>query len=86
MDETDSARYQSSIEYGLLNGINFIDTAINYRGMRSERDIGVVLTKLLEKGLIERNEFVIATKAGIIPGDIDAKLVPTNYLKTILLD
>lgn len=86
MDDTDSALFQASIEYGLRNGINFIDTAINYRGMRSERDIGIVISKLLEEGMIKRSEIVVATKAGIIPGDIDAKLVPSDYLKMILYD
>ncbi|MFD1737183.1 aldo/keto reductase [Bacillus salitolerans] len=87
MDETDSRLYQTSIEYGLKNGINYIDTAINYRGMRSERDLGVVLSRLInEKKLIKRSEIVISSKAGLIPGDIDAKLIPTEYLQKILLE
>lgn len=86
MDETDSKLYQTSIEYALKNGINFIDTAINYRGMRSERDIGKVLSRLIDDGTINRGEIVISTKAGIIPGDIDAGLVPKDYLQKILLD
>ena len=85
MDETDSKLYQASIEHGLKNGINFIDTAINYRGMRSERDIGNVISHLIESDIIKREEIVISTKAGIIPGDIDAGLVPKDYLKKILL-
>lgn len=82
MDITDSMLYQSSIDYGLKNGINFIDTAINYRGMRSERDIGIVLSRLInEKQLLGRSEIVISSKAGIIPGDVDAGLVPKEYLQ-----
>lgn len=50
----DSELFREAISYALLNGINFIDTAINYRGMRSERDIGIALTKLIEEGMIER--------------------------------
>ncbi|TLS36177.1 aldo/keto reductase [Pseudalkalibacillus caeni] len=86
MDQTDSELYQTSIEYGLKNGINFIDTAINYRGMRSERDIGIVISRLISEGLLLRSEFVISSKAGIIPGDIDAGLVPKDYLQKVLLD
>lgn len=86
MDETDSRLYRTSIEYGLKNGINFVDTAINYRGMRSERDIGLVLSRLIDNGTINREEIVISTKAGIIPGDNDAGLVPKDYLQKILLD
>ncbi|WEG14498.1 aldo/keto reductase [Pullulanibacillus sp. KACC 23026] len=86
MDQTDSELYQTSIEYGLKNGINFIDTAINYRRMRSERDIGLVLSRLINEELLRRSEFVVSTKAGIIPGDIEAGLVPKDYLQKILLD
>lgn len=49
--DENSRLFRESIKYSLLNGINFIDTAINYRGMRSERDIGIVITKLIELDL-----------------------------------
>jgi aryl-alcohol dehydrogenase-like predicted oxidoreductase len=85
MNEEDSALYREGIEYGLLNGLNFIDTAINYRGMRSERDVGHVLKALIERGSIKREEVIVSTKAGIIPGDIEANLVPADYLQKVLL-
>lgn len=86
MNTVDSQLYRDSLEYALMNGINIIDTAINYRGMLSERDIGFVLNKLMnEEGLLQRNEVIISTKADIIPGDIEAQLVPAEYLKKILL-
>jgi aryl-alcohol dehydrogenase-like predicted oxidoreductase len=85
MNEADSALYQESIEFALCNGINFIDTALNYRGMRSERDVGVVLSKLFKKDRINRDDIVVSTKAGIIPGDIDLQLRPENYLKEKLI-
>ncbi|MBH0168863.1 MULTISPECIES: aldo/keto reductase [Fictibacillus] len=87
MNDEDSLLYQKSIEYALLNGINFIDTALNYRGMRSERDVGSVLSKLVQmEKQIEREDLFLSTKAGIIPGDIDAQLRPENYLQEILVD
>ncbi|XXM73148.1 aldo/keto reductase [Lysinibacillus sphaericus] len=86
MNEEDSALYREGIEYGLLNGLNFIDTAINYRGMRSERDVGHVLKSLIQGGAIKREEVIVSTKAGIIPGDIEANLVPADYLQRVLLD
>lgn len=85
MNEADSALYQESIEFALCNGINFIDTALNYRGMRSERDVGVVLSKLFKEDRMNRDDIVISTKAGIIPGDIDLQLRPENYLKEKLI-
>ncbi|MET3726534.1 aryl-alcohol dehydrogenase-like predicted oxidoreductase [Fictibacillus halophilus] len=82
MNDEDSLSYQESIEFALFHGINFIDTALNYRGMRSERDIGSVLSKLIQKKKqIDRENIFLSTKAGIIPGDIDAQLRPDNYLQ-----
>lgn len=86
MTKATSALYRSAITYAVKNGINFIDTALNYRGMRSERDIGSVLNSMinLDKAL-ERESVIIATKAGIIPGDIDAGLPPPQYLNEVLI-
>ncbi|MCF6412039.1 hypothetical protein [Pseudalkalibacillus salsuginis] len=56
-DMTDevSNLYREAIEYCFLNGINFVDTALNYRGMRSERDVGFVLNKFIkDQGIIKR--------------------------------
>ncbi|WP_416730045.1 aldo/keto reductase [Fictibacillus sp. JL2B1089] len=87
MNEEDSLFYQASIEFALLNGINFIDTALNYRGMRSERDVGRVFVKLIVKEKqINRKDVFLSTKAGIIPGDIDAQLRPDHYLQKVLLE
>jgi aryl-alcohol dehydrogenase-like predicted oxidoreductase len=47
------------------NGINFFDTAINYRQQQSERDIGSALRQL------DREEIVVCTKAGFLtPGAV----------------
>ncbi|PFA62894.1 hypothetical protein CN378_17800 [Bacillus sp. AFS015802] len=86
MNEEDSVLYREGVEYGLLNGLNFIDTAINYRGMRSERDVGYVLKSLIKRGSIKREEVIVSTKGGIIPGDIEANLVPTDFLQKVLLE
>jgi aryl-alcohol dehydrogenase-like predicted oxidoreductase len=84
--DEDSQLFREAISYALLNGINSIDTAINYRGMRSERDIGIVITKLIEDGLIKRNQFLISSKAGIIPGDGEIMLRPIYYMQQKLID
>ncbi|MCA1053761.1 aldo/keto reductase [Rossellomorea aquimaris] len=85
MTEEDSKLYRESLSYAFTNGINFTDTAINYRGMRSERDIGRVISRLIKNNSLKRGEFVLSTKAGLVPGDIEAKLVPNDYLQEILL-
>ncbi|WP_373599299.1 aldo/keto reductase [Paraclostridium bifermentans] len=84
--DEDSQLFREAIEYALLNGVNFIDTAINYRGMISERDIGFVITKLIQEGKIKRNQFIISSKAGIIPGDGAIMFRPINYMQEKLID
>lgn len=67
-DATDS-RYADAARQALENGVNTIDTAINYRCQRSERVIGRVLQELIGEGVICRDEVVICTKAGYVPLD-----------------
>lgn len=84
--DEDSLAFIETMTYGLRNGVNFIDTAINYRGMRSERDIGIVLNNLInEEKSIGREEIIISTKGGQIYGDIALKMPPINYLNNILI-
>lgn len=54
-------------------GINFFDTAINYRHQQSERDIGAALRQL------QRDEIVVCTKAGFLtPGAVPDFLRPDD--------
>jgi len=59
-----------SVESG---GLNMIDTAINYRYMKSERVVGAAIRYLLEKGIIKRENLIICSKNGFIPEDHDNK-------------
>jgi len=55
------------------NGINFFDTAINYRNQRSERCIGAALRQL------QRDEIVVCTKARFLtPGAVPDSLRPED--------
>jgi aryl-alcohol dehydrogenase-like predicted oxidoreductase len=74
---TDRA-YTASVIAAAEGGINFIDTAINYRLQRSERSIGAALRALVEKGF-SREEFVICTKAGFLTPDSDMPDDPNAY-------
>ncbi|SHH78554.1 Predicted oxidoreductase [Clostridium collagenovorans DSM 3089] len=79
--DEDSKAYKETFSYGLNKGINFIDTAINYRGMRSEGDIGEVLKKLIvEEKIIKREEIIISSKGGQIFGDCLKGIRPMDYL------
>jgi len=84
--EEHSLLYREAVKYSVLNGMNFIDTSTNYRGMRSERDIGIALCELINEGLISREEIVISSKAGIIPGDGEIMKRPINYMEEHLID
>ncbi len=65
-DDATDRLYEQSLIKAALSGVNFFDTAINYRCMRSEKVIHRVLKELERQGL-KRSQIVIATKGGFIP-------------------
>jgi aryl-alcohol dehydrogenase-like predicted oxidoreductase len=66
-DDAEDLRYQHLLAAGIKYGLNFIDTAINYRCQRSERAVGNAIRDVLDSGLASRNELVICTKGGYVP-------------------
>jgi aryl-alcohol dehydrogenase-like predicted oxidoreductase len=67
-DATDRSYTDALIAAG-AGGINFFDTAINYRNQRSERCIGAALKQM------QRDEVVVCTKAGFLtPGAVPEAL------------
>ena len=68
-DDATDALYAAAAHEAVANGINVVDTAINYRCQRSERVIGDVLKQLIHQGIVRRDEIVICTKAGYVPLD-----------------
>jgi aryl-alcohol dehydrogenase-like predicted oxidoreductase len=68
-DEADDAAYRHALPLALGEGINLIDTAINYRCQRSERDIGAALRDAVAAGVVTRDEVIICTKGGYLPLD-----------------
>ena len=67
-DDEDS-RYSAVLEAGMERGVNFLDTAINYRCQRSERAVGRALSAVLATRNTQRDEIVICTKGGYVPLD-----------------
>lgn len=53
-DETDFMMYEAIKSSVLSGGVNVIDTAPNYRYMKSERTVGKILTVLERKYDIDR--------------------------------
>jgi len=64
-----SAGYVESIVAAVEGGCNLIDTAVNYRHMRSERDVGVALARLFAEKKAQRDELIVCTKGGFLPFD-----------------
>jgi aryl-alcohol dehydrogenase-like predicted oxidoreductase len=80
MDDRTDRLYEASIYDALLLGSNLIDTAINYRFQRSERNVGVALKKAMDKGVVSRNEVILSTKAGFLTFD---RTYPQNQSRYI---
>ena len=63
----------------LGSGINVIDTAINYRHQRSERNIGAALKQAIGSGKLSRDEVLVCTKAGYLSFDGSMPPDPRGY-------
>ncbi|MEJ5338254.1 MAG: aldo/keto reductase [Aquificaceae bacterium] len=73
LDQKTSQGYREVIKRALQAGINVVDTAIVYRYMKSERDIGEVLKE------VPREQVILSTKGGYIPYDADSGVDPRDY-------
>lgn len=69
--EDDNAMENAVYESIKSGAVNVIDTAINYRAMKSEKSIGRALLRLREDHIISRDEVFICTKNGYITNDGD---------------
>jgi aryl-alcohol dehydrogenase-like predicted oxidoreductase len=76
-DDPADVEYTQAIGAALRSGINVLDTAINYRHQRSERNIGEALRQLSEK--LQRDEVFVATKAGYLSFDGNMPADPRAY-------
>lgn len=90
-DDQADADYTEAILLAVRSGINVLDTAINYRHQRSERNIGAALAQLIGAGDVERDEIFVCTKAGYL--SFDGTLPPDprgyfqrEYVETGILD
>src|SRR5712671_3338578 len=60
-DERTDKSYAGAVEAAVRGGINFLDSAINYRHQRSERSIGIALSRVFASGEFQREEIVVCT-------------------------
>lgn len=82
--EEDSMQYTEAVAFAVRNGITSIDTAINYRGMRSEKDVGNAVGSLIASGEITREDIFLSSKAGLLFGDITKGMNPVRCLQEVL--
>jgi aryl-alcohol dehydrogenase-like predicted oxidoreductase len=61
-------------------GINVIDTAINYRFERGEKSVGAALRRLIDAGAAVRHEIILCTKGGYLPHPARAQWFAETYV------
>ena len=85
-DERTDRLYVEAIKRAIELGCNLIDSAINYRFQRSERNIGAALKQLIESGKAARDEIIIATKGGFIPFDNEPPRDARSWIVENIID
>jgi aryl-alcohol dehydrogenase-like predicted oxidoreductase len=85
-DDASDQLYTQAIETALRSGINVLDSAINYRHQRSERNIGSALKAVIDSGEIQRDELIVCTKAGYLSFDGSVPSDPRGYFVREFVD
>jgi aryl-alcohol dehydrogenase-like predicted oxidoreductase len=79
-DAAGDAAYTEAIGAAVRSGINVLDTAINYRHQRSEKNIGAALEPLIAAGELRRDEVLVCTKAGYLSFEGEVPRDPRGYI------
>jgi len=70
--QEDDLAVENAVYQSVKSGaVNVVDTAINYRAMKSEKSIGRALLRLVHDGVIKRDQIFVSTKNGYITNDGD---------------
>jgi aryl-alcohol dehydrogenase-like predicted oxidoreductase len=85
-DRRDDDLYTRAVVKVLDAGVNVLDSAVNYRCQRSERNIGRALEGALDTGAIRRDEVVVATKGGFLPFDGSRPTDARGYFRSTFSD
>jgi aryl-alcohol dehydrogenase-like predicted oxidoreductase len=80
-DASTDAGYEASVAVAIGCAVNVFDSAINYRGQKSERAIGRALARGFAGGLVRRDEVFVSTKGGFLPHDADDPRPPRRYVQ-----
>lgn len=65
---TEDPEHREALTKALLSGCNLVDTSTNYMDGDSERLVGSVLSQLVSKGALKRDEIIIVSKIGYVQG------------------
>jgi aryl-alcohol dehydrogenase-like predicted oxidoreductase len=85
-DAKTDAGYEASVAAALASGLNVFDSAINYRGQRSERAVGRALARAFADGAAARDEVFVSTKGGYLPHDAEDARPGRRYIAETFLE
>jgi aryl-alcohol dehydrogenase-like predicted oxidoreductase len=85
-DSKTDAGYEAAFEEAISLGVNVFDSAINYRGQRSERAIGRALARAVADGRASRDELFVSTKGGYFPHDAEDGRDARTYVREEFLE
>ena len=74
--DADDAGYLDTATHAIAQGVNVLDSAINYRCQRSERALGAALARALDARNAARDEIVVCTKGGYLA--LDGAMLPSR--------
>ncbi len=77
--------YVDATKTAIENGINFIDTAINYRYQQSEKEIGLAIKQLIKENKVKRENIIISSKGGFIPLEYPFPKNPYHWINDNLI-
>jgi aryl-alcohol dehydrogenase-like predicted oxidoreductase len=84
--EDDKAVEEAVYQSVKSGAVNVIDTAINYRAMKSEKSIGRSLARLVKDGIVSREEVFVSTKNGYVTNDGDYPGIDvTDYMQNMFI-
>jgi aryl-alcohol dehydrogenase-like predicted oxidoreductase len=84
--EDDKAMEEAVYQSVKSGAVNVIDTAINYRAMKSEKSIGRSLARLVKDGIVSRVEVFVSTKNGYVTNDGDYPGIDvTDYMQNMYI-
>ena len=85
-DDATDRGYEASVHAALETRVNVFDSAINYRGQKSERAIGRAVRAAIDGGLVRRDELFVSTKGGYFPHDADDPREARRYVRESFLE